>query len=247
MIYIFVFLFSSLFTSFYTVVGTRLPKKQSILGHSQCDNCNQPIPWYGIIPLLGWFLVKGKCSNCKNKVSIKYPIYELLGGLLITYVYYIYQDNLVEFVIAAIFISLMIIVTVSDIEYQIVPDKILIIFLPTVFILRMIYPMHTWIDALFGGILAFTFMYFLAWYGKYRFKQDALGGGDIKLYFIIGLFLGLRLVFMSLFFASLLGIILGRSILRKNNPIPFVPFIFLGVLITYFFGVRILEWYASLL
>ncbi|MFU8786463.1 MAG: prepilin peptidase, partial [Candidatus Izemoplasmataceae bacterium] len=84
MIYIFVFLFSSLFTSFYTVIGTRLPKKQTILGHSQCDNCKQTIPWYGIVPLFGWFLVKGKCSNCKNKVSIKYPIYELLGGLLIT-------------------------------------------------------------------------------------------------------------------------------------------------------------------
>ncbi|MFP4287336.1 MAG: prepilin peptidase [Candidatus Izemoplasmataceae bacterium] len=246
MILTLVVLYGLIFTSFFILLGTRIPKKESITGRSHCDKCNKTIPWYGLTPVLGWFFVRGKCPSCGAKVSIKYPVYELFGGLLFGLSYYILQDNLIEFMVTSIFFSLMIIVSVSDIEYHIVPDVVLIIFAPIIFILRMIYPLDTWFDALLGGVLAFSFLYLIAYYGKKKYGQDALGGGDIKLYFIIGLFLGAQLVFMSLFFAALLGIILGRSVLKKMNPIPFVPFIFGGVIITYFIGQDLLTWYSSL-
>ena len=141
---------------------------------------------------------------------------------------------------------MMITVSVSDIQSMIVPDKILLVFFPLVFALRMITPLTTWYDAIIGGVAAFAFMLLLAYYGKRRFKQDALGGGDIKLYGVIGVFLGWQLVFLSLFFASLLGIIIGKLVLSKMNPLPFVPFIFGGVLLAYFFGADLLAWYGSL-
>ena len=241
-----IFIYSMTLTSFLTLVGMRLPQKKGILGRSQCDSCNVIIPWYALIPVFGWFLTKGRCAQCGTPVSIKYPIYEAIGGLLYVLGYVVLQDNLLEFAAYAVFISMMITVSVSDIQSMIVPDKILLVFFPLVFALRMITPLTTWYDAIIGGVAAFAFMLLLAYYGKRRFKQDALGGGDIKLYGVIGVFLGWQLVFLSLFFASLLGIIIGKLVLSKMNPLPFVPFIFGGVLLAYFFGADLLAWYGSL-
>ncbi len=243
---IFVFLFGALFTSFYTLIGMRIPNKASIHGRSQCDQCQEVIPWYALIPIFGWFIVKGKCVKCKTRISIKYPIYEITGGLLFSVGYFVLQSNLIEFAAYSVFISLMIIVTVSDIEYQIVPDIILLIFLPLILTLRIAEPIEGYLNVLLGGFLGFLFMFLIAWYGQKRFKKEALGGGDIKLYFLIGLFLGARIVFLSLFFASLLGIILGRIVMKKMNPIPFVPFIFFGSILAYFFGYTLLDWYMGL-
>ena len=241
-----VFLYGSIFTSFYTLVGMRVPKNESIQGRSHCDQCDEKIPWYGLMPVFGWVFVKGKCLSCESKVSIKYPLYELIGGGLFALGYLVLDGQWVEFVIYCLFISLMIIVTVSDIEYKIVPDSILLIFLPFLFIGRMIEPAMSIWNSILGGVLGFLVMYAIAWYGKKRFKKDALGGGDIKLYFLIGLFLGAQIVFLSLFFASLLGLILGKVVMNKEREVPFVPFIFFGVLMTYFLGIHILEWYMGL-
>ncbi|MFW6319927.1 MAG: prepilin peptidase [Bacillota bacterium] len=243
---IYLFILGTILTSFYTLVGMRMPKNQSINGRSMCDACDAKIPWYGLIPIIGYLLLGGKCKACDERVSIKYPLYEIFGGLLFVIGYLVLKDNIAEYMIYLLFVSLMIIVSVSDIEYQIVPDKVLMFFLPFIFVLRMLFPLTTWYYSLLGGVFGFLFMLFIAYYGKKRFKQDALGGGDIKLYFLIGLFLEVQLVFLSLFFAAILGIILGKIVMKKVNPIPFVPFIFIGSLLAYFIGDPLLVWYTSL-
>ena len=232
--------------SFFVLIGYRIPKTLNINGRSQCDHCEKVIPWYGLIPILGYFILRGKCRYCKATISVMYPLVEFLGGLLFALSYLYLQDNVVEYVIAMVFFSLMIIVSVSDVKYQVVPDKILLFFLPVVLVLRMVFPLTTWYFSLLGGLAGFGFMWFMAWYGRYRFKREALGGGDIKLYFLIGLFLELSLVFVSLFFASLLGLVFGKLVMKKVNPIPFVPFIFAGVLLAYYIGPALMEWYVGL-
>lgn len=246
LIVVFLFILGASLTSFYTVVGMRVPKNESINGRSHCDHCKKTIPSYALIPVLGYLFTKGRCPYCKNKVSIKYPLYEFIGGLLFGIGYIVLGSNLPEYIVYVVMVSLLIIVTVSDIEYKIVPDVVLLTFLPILFVLRMLYPMTVWYEHVLGAILGFAFMYFIAWYGKKRFKRDALGGGDIKLYFLIGLFLGMQLVFLSLFFASILGIIFGKVTMKKINPIPFVPFIFGGVLLAYYIGPTLLQWYIGL-
>ncbi|MFW5838917.1 MAG: prepilin peptidase [Bacillota bacterium] len=246
LISIYLFILGAILTSFYTLVGMRVPKNQSINGRSICDSCDAKIPWYGLIPILGYLLVGGKCASCNAHISIKYPLYELFGGLLFVLGYLVLMNNIAEYIIYLFFVSLMIIVSVSDIEYQIVPDKVLLFFLPFIFVLRMLFPFTTWYFSLLGAVFGFLFMLLIAYYGKKRFKQDALGGGDIKLYFLIGLFLEVHLVFLSLFFAAILGIILGKIVMKKVNPIPFVPFIFFGSLLAYFIGDPLLTWYTSL-
>jgi len=247
MVYFFLFFLGSALTSFFTLIGMRAPHGESINGRSYCDQCEMPVPWYGLIPVFGYFILKGKCKHCKQKINPLYPAIEFLVGLLFALSYLYLQDNVIEYVIVSVFYALMIIVSVSDLHYRIVPDKILLVFLPALLISRIFFPLTLWYYSVLGGVFGFLFMWFMAWYGKKRFKQEALGGGDIKLYFLIGVFLEIHLVFLSLFFASLVGLIFGKFIMKKTNYIPFVPFIFAGSLMAYFIGPYLLNWYLGLL
>ncbi len=247
MIAFYMFLIGSILASFFTLVGMRLSEGASIGGRSYCDRCEFVVPWYGLIPVIGYFLLGGKCKYCNVKISAYYPLVEFIGGVLFAVTYLYLYDNVVEYIITLVFFCLMLAVTASDVKDQIVPDKVLLVFLPVILILRIFFPMTEWHLALLGGFAGFGFMYLLAWYGQKRFKQDALGGGDIKLYFLIGIFLEIQLVFLSLFFAALIALITGRVFLKDMNPIPFVPFIFAGSVLAYFFGPTILDWYLGFL
>ncbi len=246
-IYTYVFMLGLIFGSFFNVVGIRVPQKESLMGRSHCNKCDHKIRWFELIPVLGYILIGGKCTKCKTPISIKYPLMELLTGTLFLVSYIILKDNMVEYVLVVSFISLMTIITVSDLYYKIVPDTILLIFLPIILTLRIASNMMPWYEGIIGGIIAFGFMYLVALYGKVRFKTLALGGGDVKIYFLVGIFLGYNVVFLSLFFAALSGIVVSIFIRnRKDKYIPFVPFIYFGSMIAYFFGNQIIEWYISL-
>ncbi|MCF7926076.1 MAG: prepilin peptidase [Candidatus Izimaplasma sp.] len=240
-------LFGNLLGSFFNVLGIRLPNNQTILGRSQCSNCKKQLNWYELIPVFSYIFLKGKCSKCGSKISIIHPIIELITGLIFGISYYYLHNNIFELSIVLLFSSLMIIVTVCDIYYRTVPNIFLIIFTPIILVLRIIYPVETIIHTLLGGFLGFGFMYLLAIYGKKRFNTTALGGGDIKLYFVIGIFLGVETVFLSLFFAAIYGIIFSKVVKFKNGQIPFVPFIFAGTMTAYVFGSQIIDWYLGIL
>lgn len=247
LINIYIFVLGLIFGSFFNVLGIRVPRKETLMGRSHCNVCDHKIRWFELVPVLGYILIGGKCTKCKTPVSIKYPLMELLTGTLFLVSYIILQENMVEYILVVSFISLMTIITVSDLYYKVVPDIILLVFLPIILTLRIISDAMPWHVGIIGGIVAFIFMYVIALYGKMRFKTVALGGGDIKLYFLIGIFLGYNLVFLSLFFAALSGIVASIFIRnRKDKYIPFVPFIYFGSMMAYFFGQQIIDWYVSL-
>ncbi|AIO18985.1 Type 4 prepilin-like proteins leader peptide-processing enzyme [Candidatus Izimaplasma bacterium HR1] len=244
---IYLFFIGLFFGSFYNVVGIRVPQKETLLGRSHCPNCNKTLGWLELFPIIGYIVLKGKCKNCKTPISVKYPIMELITGVLFSVSFVILHENVVEYILVVVFISLMVIVTVSDMYYQIVPNIILLVFLPVIFGLRMFSSEIIWYYSILGGVLGFCFMYFLAWYGKKRFKREALGGGDIKLYFLIGLFLGVETVFLSLLFAAILGLIYSVVFRKKSGYLPFVPFIAVGSMIAYYYGPMFLDWYMGLI
>ena len=163
-----------------------------------------------MFPIVGYLLLGGRCKGCKTHIPIKYPLMELLTGVLFLVSFVFLRENMVEYVLIVMFISLMVIITVSDLYYQVIPDIILIVFFPVILTLRLIHPIDAWYDGMLGGILGFGFMFLIALYGKIRFKKDALGGGDIKLYLIIGIVLGYQNVFLSLFFE------IGRASCRER-------------------------------
>ncbi|PAT02345.1 hypothetical protein CI105_03110 [Candidatus Izimaplasma bacterium ZiA1] len=245
LIYIYIFIFGTIFTSFFVLLGTRVPMKETIMGRSHCDNCKSELTLLEVIPLLGYLVNFGKCKSCKNKISLVYPLIEVLSGLLYVFFFYKYGQDMLEYIVIAVLIATMTIITVSDIYYKIVPDIILVVVFPIMFILRILSPIEFWYDGIIGGVLGFSIMYLFAWYGKKRYKTEALGGGDIKLYLIIGLFLGYKVLFLSLFFAAIIALIYAK-ILKKEGYLPFVPFIYIGTLISYTYGNTIIEWYLNL-
>jgi len=260
-IYICLFVFGLCFGSFYNVVGLRLSAGESLhKPRSHCPKCGHELSWYELIPVFSYIFLGGKCRNCKSHISPKYLIFELLTGILFMLSYFVFGYS-GELLVSVFFVSLFVIICVSDLEYMLIEDSVIIFFLISIIILRLIFKipedfitfnLHPYLETLIGGIFGFGLLFSIAIIGKKIYKQDAMGGGDIKLYGIIGLVLGLKLTLMSLFLASIIGTIIGLSlslfkIIKKNSPIPFGPFIAIGSLITYFFGPDIIDWYFNIL
>lgn len=223
-----------------------MPNKESLMGRSKCPDCEKTLNAFELVPVIGYILLRGKCKGCKKPISIKYPFMEFLTGTLFLVSFVLFRDNMLEYIVIVLFISLMVIVSVSDLYYRIVPDIILIVFLPMLLVLRIFAPIDHWYDGLIGAIIGFSFTYIIGYYGKKKFKQESLGGGDIKLYFLVGLFLGYQTVLLSLFFAAFAGLVHTVITGNREKFVAFVPFIFLGSMLAYFFGTDLLNWYVGL-
>lgn len=152
----------------------------------------------------------------------------------------------VELVVALLFVSLLVIINVSDIAYMLIPDKILLFFLPLLILARLVAPLDPWWFSLAGALLGFGILYAIAVVSK-----GGMGGGDIKLFFLIGYVLGPVETLLTLCVASLIGLVVGVVLLRlrkqgRKTPIPFGPSIALSAVIVYFYGQQIIEWYIGL-
>jgi leader peptidase (prepilin peptidase) / N-methyltransferase len=241
--YFLTFFYGLLLGSFYNVVGLRIPLKQSIVKpRSHCPYCQHTLRPYELIPVVSYLLQGGKCRRCKAPVSFLYPAVELATGLLFVLAPLLMGWTL-ELIIAWTLISLMVIVFVSDIKYMIIPDKVLLVFAVIFLLERIFLPLSPWWDSLLGAAAGFFLLLFIAVISK-----GGMGGGDIKLFAVIGLALGTKLVLLTFFFATIFGAVFGLAGMligkvEKGKPIPFGPYIALGSITAYFFGQRILDWY----
>ncbi len=242
--WLYIFMLGLVLGSFFNVVGLRLPKGKSIIfPRSHCSSCNQTLKILDLVPVLSFGLVKGKCRTCGVKISFMYPLIELASGLLFLAAWFTYGWSW-EFAAAVLLISMLLILTVSDLMFMIIPDKILVFFAILIFSFRLtVVPLEPWWEMLAGAGLGFFLLLLIAVISK-----GGMGGGDIKLFAVLGLFFGLEKIllvfFLSIFSGALfgcLGILTGQ--VKKRTPFPFGPYIAAGSLITLFFGVDILQWY----
>src|SRR5690625_201676 len=151
----FIFVFGITLGSFFNVVGLRVPKKIPFANdRSYCPSCRKQLAWYELIPVLSFFLQQGKCRNCQQNISLIYPIIELLTGLLFVLSYLRIGFEL-ELVTALLLISMLMIIFVSDMTYMLIPNKVLLFFLPLFVIMRIIQPLEPWWSAAVGGVIAF--------------------------------------------------------------------------------------------
>ena len=243
---IFFFLYGLLFGSFFNVVGLRIPKIQSIISPpSTCSKCKRRLTILDLVPVLSYIFLKGKCRNCGQKINWIYPVMELCTGILFS-IAYLKLGFSKELIVALLFISMLVIITVSDLAYMVIPDKILIFFGVLFICSRIISPLSPWWDSLIGAFIGFGILLLIAILSK-----GGMGGGDIKLFFVIGLVLGMIQTLMTLFVAAFIGMIAGFIHLKikkavKKTPVPFGPSIAAAALIVYFYGEIILEWYTNL-
>lgn len=242
---VFFTIFGLVFGSFYNVVGLRVPKKESIaFPPSHCTSCDRRLTALDLVPVFSYLFLKGRCRSCGEKIHWVYPLMEFItGGLFALSFWKIgFQP---ELIIAILFMSLLVIITVSDIAYMLIPDKVLLPMGALLLGLRLFIPLDPWWDSILGAAIGFGILFLIAIVSK-----GGMGGGDIKLFFVIGLVLGVSGTLMTLFFASLIGSIAGIIMLRIKNegrktPVPFGPSIALAAVIVYFWGDALLNWYMN--
>lgn len=243
---VFAGIFGLVFGSFYNVVGLRIPKKESIVAPpSHCVSCNRRLSAIDLVPVFSYVFLRGKCRTCGAKVSPIYAITELATGVLFAFATWKLGITW-ELFVALLFISLLVIINVSDIAYMLIPDRILLFFLPILIIGRIISPLDTWWDSIVGAAVGFGLLLLIAVVSK-----GGMGGGDIKLFLLIGLVLGTTDTLITLFLASIIGMIAGIIVLKikgkgRKTPVPFGPSIVVASIITYFYGQQLIDMYLNL-
>ncbi len=236
MIYLLIFIFGLVLGSFYMVVGSRLPLKKSIAKpRSHCEICNHYLQWYELIPVFSYLWQKGRCRKCHNKISVYYPLCELLCGALFLISFIIFGFSF-KFLTSLIIISLLIIVFVSDFKYFIILDSPILIATILYLILEFIFlDIKTTLLSICTGVTMFVIMILIMLLGNLLFKRESLGGGDIKLSFFIGIVLVPKLSLIALIFASVFALLYACIFMqiKKESEIPYGPFLMLGFYLVY--------------
>lgn len=231
-----IFIIGAIFGSFYGVVGTRLPEERSIVKPgSHCEKCGHILKWYENIPILSYIILGGLCKKCKEPIGSIYFLMELLSGALFALCYKVFGIS-PNFFLAVIICSLVIIIFVSDSKYMIINDSPLVVSAILIFIIK-------WIDSgiinallsIVYGLCIFGVAYLLQIFGYIAFKQEALGGGDIKLSFVAGMLLGIKFGVIYIVLASFLAFPYALYITLKNKEhmLPFGPFLVASLLIVF--------------
>jgi leader peptidase (prepilin peptidase)/N-methyltransferase len=268
-----VFLFGLLIGSFLNVCILRIPQRESIvLPVSKCPACKTPIKPYDNIPVLSWLFLGGKCRACKARISPMYPLVELLTGLLFLACYFAFPQRL-EAVKWAIFSALLIVLTITDIRERLLPDAVTFTGLgigiglsfftrPTdgtaLWLANKSFdfpppaPVISFVDALCGALVGSGLLWIVS-EGYFRLRgREGMGLGDVKMMAMVGAFFGLKRTLLTILAGSLLGSIIGLSlilILRKGRDyeLPFGTFLGLAGVLVVFFGTPLLNWYQSTL
>lgn len=230
---LYAFIFGLLVGSFLNVVILRLPVgKDLVFTRSYCPKCLNQLSWYHNIPLFSFVALRGRCAFCATKISWRYPLIELLTGLVAFWLFPNSFDVLslgiftFQFLVACVFICHFFI----DLDHHLLLDSLNLYLLALIIGFRFI--QTSWIDALIGGAIGFGAPLLVTWI-FYKIKgQVGLGGGDIKLYGILGLLLGpsgiVFTIFLSCFVGAIIGIILiSLKMSTKDKPMAFGPSIIL--------------------
>ena len=247
MIAVLIFILGLMIGSFLNVVIYRLPQGESIVfPGSHCPDCGQELKAIDLIPVLSFLFNKGKCRYCKAKISYQYPVVELLTAFIFLALYWGYNLT-IQFLIYAVLLSALIVVSLIDIQHLIIPNKITYPGIILAFLVSLINSQVTWWDSLLGIVGAGLLLLIIAIVSK-----GGLGLGDVKLIAMIGGFLGWQKAFLIIFLASILGSIIGIFLIIFSNKnwkskLPFGVFLSLATLLIIFWGNEIIQFYWQFL
>ncbi|MEK7588388.1 MAG: prepilin peptidase [Patescibacteria group bacterium] len=251
------FVFGLIIGSFLNVLIYRLNTRKSLGGRSACMSCQKTLCWYELIPLFSFFALKGRCSGCKTKISVQYPIVEFITGFIFGLLFFkfknIFFSDTITFSLLfgyyAVLFSILITILVYDVKHKIIPDVLSLVFGVLSFVGMFfisgyeIYPHIPYIlDLLSGFIISLPFA--ALWFFS---RGTWMGLGDAKLMLGIGFFLGLGKALSAMVIAFWSGAILGLLLVifsKKigiKSEIPFAPFLVIGTFIAFFFDVFIFK------
>ncbi len=252
----FLFAIGASFGSFFNVLIYRMPLKQNIaLPASHCTSCKKPLKYLDNIPILSYFLLKGKCRFCDASFSIRYALVELFTAMMTISFYMIYGLNS-NFIMYLILIYLLIPITFIDIDHFIIPNQFILIGLC---VLGIGLPLDllpiTWIEGIYGALVFAGFLFTIGLIGQFILKKESIGFGDVKLGLILGGYLGVEYSILALYMsfaisAIMVFILLGGKFINRKAKIPFGPYLAGGTLISILTtipsgGNYILNWYYN--
>jgi leader peptidase (prepilin peptidase)/N-methyltransferase len=253
---ILVLIFGLNFGSFLNVLIYRLPLENSFFTpvRSSCATCNYQLKWWQNIPVLSYILLKARCYSCKNKISIVYPIVEIITSVVTFILIKKFGFSFNTYLLIGIFYTL-IVLSFIDFKYKAVPDYLLLIVLILVLFLQDIFYIYMLIFAgafiLLDFVLTFYIQNIKAKITKNKdlLEQTALGEGDIPIVAVIGGILGLDLALLAIFLSAIFAILPSiYNILKKDDiETPFIPFLVLGLFVSLIFGSEILSIISNIL
>jgi len=236
------------FGSFLNVCILRLPRDQSLLKpRSRCPHCKQPIAWRDNIPVFSWLRLRGKCRWCHKPISVQYPVIEALVGVLWGAAVLAYGLSF-HAISGAVFGTVLLGIAITDARHYLIPDEYTWGGLAIGLLLALGGGVPGFLQALLGAAVGFALLWGVAQAGAWVFREEAMGGGDIKMMAMIGSFVGWRGVLLTVFAGAALGSLIFVPLsLKKKRLVPFGVFLAVGAAVTFVFGDAILAWYGHFL
>jgi leader peptidase (prepilin peptidase) / N-methyltransferase len=246
-----IFVFGLMVGSFLNVCIHRIPQSRSIVHPgSACPACGAGIRFFDNLPVLSYILLNGRCRNCKTRISPRYPLVEILTGLLAMGVFLKYGPT-AQSLVYFIFVCALLTMTFIDLDHRIIPDVITLPGIPIFFAASYFIPDVSVWESILGILLGGGSLLAVAWAYYLLTGKEGMGGGDIKLLAMMGAALGWKGILFTLFFSSLVGSAVGVVLMaatRKDMKlaIPFGPFLSIGAMSWVFFGFQLFSWYFTL-
>lgn len=245
LLYIMIFVYGIVIGSFVNVLIYRLPKHENIVTkNSHCMSCEHQLKWYDLVPLFSWLFLKGKCRYCKTKISVQYPLIELINGCGYVLIFLVVGMNLNSILYALCF-SILVAISVIDWRTYEIPVG-LNISIGVLGVVHLVLNYTDFANYLIGMVCVsgFLFLLFVLTAGR------GIGGGDIKLMAVCGLLLGWKNIILALMLGCIIGSIVHLTLMKvkgEGRVLAFGPYLSVGVFIVMLFGNSMINWYLGLL
>jgi leader peptidase (prepilin peptidase)/N-methyltransferase len=222
-----------------------LPDRRKKISTPNCPACGQPRSAIQSLAVVAFLMGKRHCPSCGRPIAWRNPIVELSLAALFALLYNVYSADLIKLVLASFFTSVLLLVTVTDFEHRLIPDRAM---LPSILIAALVSPLWFgpgWYLALVGGAIGYGFFWITVQLGERFLGRGAMGWGDVKLAAFVGLITGFPGILTALVITIIAGgvislILLITRIVNLKSGIPYGPFICLGGFITMLYGQQIM-------
>ncbi|MEZ4587983.1 MAG: prepilin peptidase [Gemmatimonadales bacterium] len=242
-------LFGLVIGSFLNVCIVRLPAEQSVVSpRSRCPRCGHQLAWYDNVPVVSWLILRGKCRGCAEPISVLYPLVELATGVLWAWMAWRFGPTLLALK-GALFTTILLGIAMTDAREYIIPDEFTIGGMVLGLVFAAIGGSDALIQGLLGAAVGFGMLWIVGQAGTWLFKEEAMGGGDIKMMAMVGAFVGWQGVLLTVFLGALAGtlIFLPLKLAGRDKLVPFGVFLSIGAAVTYLVGPTLMAWYVSLM
>ena len=251
-------LFGLTIGSFLNVCSLRWPSDESVVSPgSHCPSCDAPVRWYDNVPVVSWLLLGGRCRHCRNAISIQYPLVELATGLMWAGVFAVHGPT-GEALRGAIFLTILFGISISDARFYIIPDQFSLGGAALGLLLSFLPGGPDWDEALLGAVVGYGVLWLVGAAGTGLIKRlspgrleaagvdQAMGGGDVKMMMMIGTFVGVWGVALTVFLGSVLALLVfGPISAVSKRLVPLGVFLAAGGAVAYTWGEQIIAWYLS--